>query len=260
MGCTRSPFSGGLRCCAFCTGPVNPDVIRLENRSRMKVVSLRSVCAATSLACFVLAFLIAIYLFAAGAFWVMPENVALKLTGAAALVLSLYFGSCAAFKRLLWLRMFQSKVFLNALGAMAAIGSVCFLLSAFQSLVHMDPNWLHVALPALLTFLAAVCIRAGTGWSAFGIFSLLYSLPLGLLSIGPLSYMLFPPPPDPVGGNAINAGIVMMLMIPFACTALPTWIASMFVERWRAAWHILIGLLCLPGSVVVASFLPQIVG
>ena len=27
MGCTRSPFSGGLRCCAFCTGPVNPDVI-----------------------------------------------------------------------------------------------------------------------------------------------------------------------------------------------------------------------------------------
>ena len=24
MGCTRSPFSGGFRCYAFCTGPVNP--------------------------------------------------------------------------------------------------------------------------------------------------------------------------------------------------------------------------------------------
>ena len=31
MGCTRSPFSGGFRCCAFCTGPVNPDVILLRN-------------------------------------------------------------------------------------------------------------------------------------------------------------------------------------------------------------------------------------
>ena len=30
MGCTRSPFSGGLQCCAFCTGPVNPDVITLN--------------------------------------------------------------------------------------------------------------------------------------------------------------------------------------------------------------------------------------
>ena len=30
MGCTRSPFSGGFRCCAFCTGPVNPDVIQLD--------------------------------------------------------------------------------------------------------------------------------------------------------------------------------------------------------------------------------------
>ena len=34
MGCTRSPFSGGLRCCAFCTGPVNPDVIQPRKRKR----------------------------------------------------------------------------------------------------------------------------------------------------------------------------------------------------------------------------------
>ena len=33
MGCTRSPFSGGLQCCAFCTGPVNPDVIWLESEN-----------------------------------------------------------------------------------------------------------------------------------------------------------------------------------------------------------------------------------
>ena len=35
MGCTRSPFSGGLQCCAFCTGPVNPDVIRLRQMNRI---------------------------------------------------------------------------------------------------------------------------------------------------------------------------------------------------------------------------------
>lgn len=34
MRCTRSPFSGGFRCCAFCAGPVNADVICL---SKMKV-------------------------------------------------------------------------------------------------------------------------------------------------------------------------------------------------------------------------------
>ena len=32
MGCTRSPFSGGFRCYAFCAGPVNPDVITLTLR------------------------------------------------------------------------------------------------------------------------------------------------------------------------------------------------------------------------------------
>ena len=44
MGCTRSPFSGGLQCCAFCTGPVNPDVIRLQaqvaNRNLMRRLNL----------------------------------------------------------------------------------------------------------------------------------------------------------------------------------------------------------------------------
>ena len=48
MGCTRSPFSGGLQCCAFCTGPVNPDVMHLMNavvltrlpRTRENVVHL----------------------------------------------------------------------------------------------------------------------------------------------------------------------------------------------------------------------------
>ena len=34
MDCTRSPFSGGFRCCALCTGPVNPDVIRLKEHMK----------------------------------------------------------------------------------------------------------------------------------------------------------------------------------------------------------------------------------
>ena len=38
MGCTRSPFSGGFRCCAFCTGPVNPDVITLAHMPSFKII------------------------------------------------------------------------------------------------------------------------------------------------------------------------------------------------------------------------------
>ena len=48
MGCTRSPFSGGLQCCAFCTGPVNPDVITLTN-ANMKY-SVQSLMFATGVA------------------------------------------------------------------------------------------------------------------------------------------------------------------------------------------------------------------
>ena len=42
MGCTRSPFSGGLQCCAFCTGPVNPDVILNLPMFRLKADSQAS--------------------------------------------------------------------------------------------------------------------------------------------------------------------------------------------------------------------------
>ena len=34
MGCTRSPFSGGLQCCAFGTGPVNPDVMPTDSMTK----------------------------------------------------------------------------------------------------------------------------------------------------------------------------------------------------------------------------------
>ena len=40
MGCTRSPFSGGLQCCAFCTGPVNPDVIPLKHKMKFSLTHL----------------------------------------------------------------------------------------------------------------------------------------------------------------------------------------------------------------------------
>ena len=127
------------------------------------------------------------------------------------------------------------------------------------SLRHMRADWMLQLMPLVLsTSVAAICIKAGTGWRVFGFLSLVFSLPLALLSIGPILYTTFPPPPDPVGGNGINAGIQLMLMIPFASVALPTWIASMFFERWRIKWHVTLGLLCLPGSVVLAGYLLQI--
>ena len=41
MGCTRSPFSGGLQCCAFCTGPVNPDVITPDKTTMPAIVNAK---------------------------------------------------------------------------------------------------------------------------------------------------------------------------------------------------------------------------
>ena len=53
MHCTRSPFSGGLQCCAFCTGPVNPDVIPLRGHmNRIVAASILSVVGAIVLATF----------------------------------------------------------------------------------------------------------------------------------------------------------------------------------------------------------------
>ena len=49
MRCTRSPFSGVAQCCAFCAGPVNADVITLNQSIHMKlrygIRSLLVVCA-----------------------------------------------------------------------------------------------------------------------------------------------------------------------------------------------------------------------
>ena len=47
MGCTRSPFSGGLRCCAFGTGPVNPDVIWLPELWRQTYSRMLARCMGT---------------------------------------------------------------------------------------------------------------------------------------------------------------------------------------------------------------------
>jgi len=257
--CARSRGPRGFFCLHdFCRGPVNPDVIRLESCSHMRVLSIRTVYAVTSLACLLLAFLLVVYLVAAGADWLALEHVALKFAAGSAVVLSLYFGSCAACNCLLWIGLFENKTFLNVLGSVAAIASVYCLFLTIPRFLHMNLDWVHLALLSLLSFVAATCIRAGTGWRAFGVLSLLYSLPLGLLSIGPISYFLFPPPPDPVGGNGVNAGILLMLMVPFAFVALPTWIASMIFERWRVVWRLAVGLLCLPGSVAVAYFLFKI--
>ena len=56
MGCTRSPFSGGLRCCAFCTGPVNPDVMRLALMTRLNAkFSIRTMLGIIAVCCLIFA-------------------------------------------------------------------------------------------------------------------------------------------------------------------------------------------------------------
>ena len=77
MGCTRSPFSGGLQCCAFCTGPVNPDVIRLRQclMESIRQISIRDLAAATVL--------VAVWFAAYG----LAPNLALLSVGAATLVM-----------------------------------------------------------------------------------------------------------------------------------------------------------------------------
>ena len=227
----------------------------------MNLFSVRSVCTLASFVCLVVAFLIGAYLSATTGDWLTSEHVVLKLAGGTALAFSVYFGSSAACRRLLWIQLFRNKKVLCTLGAIATMTSVlCFVL-ILPRLGQMRAGWSLQLIPLLLsTSVAAICIKAGTGWRVFGILSFVFSLPLGLLSIGPLIFTLFPPPPDPVGGNGINAGMVMMLMIPFAINALPAWVASMLFERWRLAWLIFIGLLCLPGLVLLASLIPQLVG
>ena len=227
----------------------------------MNLFSIRSFCILASLACLVVTFLVAAYLSALSWDWLSLEHLGLKSGGVTALFFSLYFAGSAAFKRMLWIQLFRSKELLCTLGAIATMVSFLWFMLSLPSLAHMRFDWWLHLMPILSSALVgAICIRAGTGWRVFGFFSLISSLPLGLLSIGPILYTLLPPPPDPVGGNGINVGIQLMLMIPCASIALPTWIASMFLEQRRTAWHILIGLLCLPGSVVLVCHLARIVG
>ena len=90
---------------------------------------------------------------------------------------------------------------------------------------------LYLAWLVCSTFVACACFRASWGWSTFGYMSLLTGIPLGILSIGPINYAFNPPPTDPVGGNGMAVGLVLMLMIPFAVVAVPTWIAAICFEK-----------------------------
>ena len=217
----------------------------------MKYSRTRKICLAGALVCGVAAVLIGAYLFALNAgFEVSFPGFGFLV----ACILFGYFASSAGYDQFLWLGLLKSKSFLCMLSLNATCVSVFCLVLTLSSTSHRQSDWLLLPLLSLSTLAAAVCLRRALGVRAFGWHSLVYSLPVGLLSIGPISYLLFPPAADPVGGAGIGAGILVAWMIPFIIVAIPMWIAAACFERWQISWHFLIVFLCLPGTAAISLF------
>ena len=217
----------------------------------MKYSRTRKICLAGALVCGVAAVLIGAYLYALNAgfgvsFLGFGFLVACMLFG--------YFASSAGYDQFLWLSLLKSKLFLCVLSVNATCVSVFCLALTLSNTSHMHSYWLVLPLLSLSTLAAAACLRRALGVRAFGRHSLVYSLPVGLLSTGPISYLLFPPTADPVGGSGIGVGILVAWMIPFIIVAIPMWIAAVCFEPWPISWHFLIALLCLPGTAAISLF------
>ena len=236
---------------------MNVDVIQLGRCLQMKISRTRLICIAGASICFIVAALLAVYVLTSSR---NSEANLLKLWLLVACALFGYLGGSAYFNKFLWLRLFRNEAFLSALASIATCVSFFCLVLAFTTFGRMDLNFLLLALLMSSTLVAAACFRLAIGVRAFGWVSLLFSLPTGLISIGPVSYFLFPPPADPVGGAGINAGILIMLMIPFASVGVPTWIAAAYFERWRLRWHVLIALIYLPSALAAGAVFTGIAG
>jgi len=89
------------------------------------------------------------------------------------------------------------------------IGLTSFFM-LFKAVVESD--WTYFLLWAATTFASALIIRWKTGFPAFSIYSLLYTLPVTVASVSMVFYLIDPPPAGPAGGNAINAGMQMVFI------------------------------------------------
>lgn len=201
-----------------------------------------------SLVFVVVAVFLVIYLSSLRTGWVGAEHSTPKIFLLVACSLSAYMAVCAARDRVWLMSLFYNRTFTFAFGVLAAIGSVVCLFLFFG-----DYNWGYGAALVTSTLLSAAAFRFGLGYRAFGVFSLLYGVPAGLLSIGPVIYLINPPPPGPAGGTGINAGIAIVFMAPFVSMAILNWIGSLCFEKWTIVWHIAIAILCLPGAAVLLS-------
>ena len=196
----------------------------------------------------VVAIFLAIYLSSLNTGWVGAEHSTPKIFLLVACSLSVYLAVCAARDRVWLMSLFDNRTFTLAFGIFAAIVSVVCLF-----LVFADFNWGYAVALVTTSLLSAAAFRFGLHYQAFGVFTLLYGVLGGLLSVGPVMYLLNPPGPDPAGGNGINAGIAIVLMAPFISMAILNWIGSLCFEKWTIVWHIAIAILCLPGAAVLLS-------
>ena len=165
----------------------------------------RLICLAGALVCGIISVLIAVY------FLAMDGSSEASFFGfgfALTLVLLVYFGGGTIYSKFLWHPLFVSKPFLCVLAGVAACVSLLCFASTLSTIGHMDFSWFILALLALSTLSAAACLRHVFGGCAFGWLSLVYSLPIGLLSLAPISYLIFLPSADPVAGAGIGIGIL----------------------------------------------------
>lgn len=221
----------------------------------MNISPVRGACLIGCVGTAKLSLLLFAFLQASGGVWESGNQLGIKAGLLAILGLFIYFAVSAALDRFLWISLLRSKLFLAGLGIVAILFSISCLVLSFSGLAQMKFGWLSLASIVISALVSAICFRFAFEWQAFGILTLIYGVPLALLSIGPINFVLFPPPADPVGGNGIGIGIVLAFMLPFAGVSMANWFASMFFENWRRRWRVIMALLCLPGSTILAAAL-----
>ena len=213
------------------------------------VLSLRLWCLLGASVSAILGGLIATFLCSVPDAWLDQEHSLLLAGFICSLLLTGYLVASGISKRMLLIELVRSEVFLVASGCFTLVASLPLLV-----MVRTNYSVTYFTLFLLAALIGASLLRLGVSWRVFGSISMLLTIPSSLLlSLVWLTYANSPP--DPVGGNGINAGILTLMLAPFAAVGSLAWLGAIITEKWPVWWYLLMALPCIPILVTIIMFI-----
>jgi len=122
----------------------------------------------------------------------------------------------------------------------------------------VQPGYLFLGLS--LTISSAYSFKLVLDFPAFSVYSLIHTLPMNFLLCWFVLCSLLAPTSDPVGGNGINAAIVLFLLAAWGGVLGPLSLLSFWFESRNKVWYVVLGILFAPTLMLLLLFYTGVFG